>query len=213
MRAQAALQSAREAVKNAIPTAREANVTDPESRIMKTKDGWVQGYNAQAIVNQHQIVLACEVSQNAGDVELYEPMITTLTAAKVPVTTRHPHDPAGPQTRRTSTANKPCRSPRASPADHRQPKTSCDSLPTTTKVPGDRNERTGGHAPASSSTGATARLRDRGTVEMRTPRNRRDMRPELGARSREERYCAADDDAVTSRSPRRVFVLSYRLNV
>ena len=46
---------------------------------MKTKDGWVQGYNAQAIVNQHQIVLACEVSQNAGDVQLYKPMITTLT--------------------------------------------------------------------------------------------------------------------------------------
>jgi hypothetical protein len=46
---------------------------------MKTQDGWVQGYNAQAIVNQHQIVLACQVSQNAGDVQLYEPMIKTLT--------------------------------------------------------------------------------------------------------------------------------------
>jgi beta-galactosidase/beta-glucuronidase len=57
-RAQAALRTARDAVKNATPTAHEANVTDPESRIMKTKDGWVQGYNAQAIVNQHQIVLA-----------------------------------------------------------------------------------------------------------------------------------------------------------
>ena len=55
---------------------------------MKTKDGWVQGYNAQAIVNQHQIVLACEVSQNAGDVQLYQPMITTLqttlAAAEIP---------------------------------------------------------------------------------------------------------------------------------
>ena len=55
--------------------ARQANVTDPDSRIMKTTDGWVQGYNAQAIVNQRQIVLACDVSQHTGDVELYEPMI------------------------------------------------------------------------------------------------------------------------------------------
>jgi transposase len=78
-RAQTALHSAREAVKHATPTALQANVTDPDSRIMKTKDGWVQGYNAQAIVNEHQIVLACQVSQNAGDVQLYQPMIETLT--------------------------------------------------------------------------------------------------------------------------------------
>jgi Transposase DDE domain len=56
------------------------NVTDPDSRIMSTQDGWVQGYNAQAIVNQHQIVLACEVSQDPGDVQLYQPMTTQLTA-------------------------------------------------------------------------------------------------------------------------------------
>ena len=46
---------------------------------MSTKDGWVQGYNAQAIVNQHQIVLACEVSQDANDIGLYEPMDSELT--------------------------------------------------------------------------------------------------------------------------------------
>jgi hypothetical protein len=87
-RAAFALTAAREAVASAAPTARGANVTDPDSRIMKTKDGWVQGYNAQAIVNQHQIVLACEVSQDAGDVQLYQPMITalhnTLAAATIP---------------------------------------------------------------------------------------------------------------------------------
>ena len=54
---------------------------------MSTKDGWVQGYNAQAIVNPHQIVLACDVSQDPGDVKLYQPMSTklkrTLTAAGI----------------------------------------------------------------------------------------------------------------------------------
>ncbi len=39
----------------------------------------MQGYNAQAIVNPNQIVLACEVSQDAGDVQLYEPMNDKLT--------------------------------------------------------------------------------------------------------------------------------------
>jgi transposase len=55
-----------------------ANITDPDSRIMSTPHGWVQGYNAQAIVNPQQIVLACEVSQDPGDVGLYEPMNTRL---------------------------------------------------------------------------------------------------------------------------------------
>jgi hypothetical protein len=27
-----------------------ANPTDPDSRIIKTRRGWVQGYNAQAVV-------------------------------------------------------------------------------------------------------------------------------------------------------------------
>jgi transposase len=78
-RAQAALVSAREAVKHAAPAAGQTNITDPDSRIMKTPKGWVQGYNAQAIVNAHQIVLACDVSQDAGDVGLYQPMTQALT--------------------------------------------------------------------------------------------------------------------------------------
>jgi transposase len=78
-RAEAALAAARDVLASAAPTARQANITDPDSRIMKTKDGWVQGYNAQAIVNQHQIVLACDVSQHHGDVGLYQPMTHALT--------------------------------------------------------------------------------------------------------------------------------------
>ena len=50
------LLAARTALQTAPAAARQVNVTDPDSRIMTTKDGWVQGYNAQAIVNPHQIV-------------------------------------------------------------------------------------------------------------------------------------------------------------
>jgi len=77
-RAQAALSSARDAVQNATPVAPRANITDPDSRVMSTQKGWVQGYNAQAVVNQHQIVLACDVSQDAVDVQLYQPMTDAL---------------------------------------------------------------------------------------------------------------------------------------
>jgi transposase len=86
-RATAELRAAREAVQNDLAGARRrANITDPDSRIMSTKHGWVQGYNAQAIVNQ-QIVLACDVSQDTSDVGLYQPMNErlgqTLTAAGI----------------------------------------------------------------------------------------------------------------------------------
>jgi transposase len=89
-RAETTLAAARETVDNAQPSPRRANVTDPDSRIMSTKDGWVQGFNCQAIVNPNQIVLAVSVSQNTGDVELYQPMLTqldrTLHAAGVTAT-------------------------------------------------------------------------------------------------------------------------------
>lgn len=52
------------------------NTTDPDSRIMKTATGWVQGYNAQAAVNEDGIVLAAEVVQDLNDVGQCQPMMT-----------------------------------------------------------------------------------------------------------------------------------------
>jgi transposase len=78
-RAEIALTAAEHHAQTAPAAAAQANLTDPESRIMKTAHGWTQGYNAQAIANRHQIVLACDVSQDANDVGLYEPMMTALT--------------------------------------------------------------------------------------------------------------------------------------
>ena len=37
------------------------NLTDPDSRNVKTPRGWVQGYNAQAVTTEDQIVIAAEV--------------------------------------------------------------------------------------------------------------------------------------------------------
>jgi transposase len=77
-RAEAALAAAEQAAQDAPAAVLQVNLTDPDSRIMKTPHGWVQGYNAQAIANRHQIVLACDVSQHAGDALLYQPMMSAL---------------------------------------------------------------------------------------------------------------------------------------
>jgi transposase len=52
----------------------KANTTDPESRVMKTRQGYVQGYNVQAVVSEDQIILAVGVTQEANDVHQLGPM-------------------------------------------------------------------------------------------------------------------------------------------
>ena len=63
------------------PVRPQANITDPQSRIMKTPGGWVQGYNAQAAVNGQQIVVAGTVTQQHNDVAQYQPMVAATLAA------------------------------------------------------------------------------------------------------------------------------------
>jgi transposase len=53
------------------------NLTDPDSRNLKTTRGWVQGYNAQAVVGEGQIVLAAEISVESLDTANLQPMIET----------------------------------------------------------------------------------------------------------------------------------------
>jgi len=60
------------------PMEAKANITDPDSRIMKTRQGYVQGYNAQAIVSQDQIIVAVGVTQEANDVQQMKPMLGIL---------------------------------------------------------------------------------------------------------------------------------------
>jgi transposase len=81
-RVEAALARARAkaATAAAAPAARTAqvNVTDPDSRLMPTANGWVQGYNAQAAVNEIGIIVAAEVFDDPNDVELFTPMLDAL---------------------------------------------------------------------------------------------------------------------------------------
>lgn len=46
----------------------QLNFTDPESKIMVSRDGFIQGYNCQAAVDGHaQIIVACDVVATSAD--------------------------------------------------------------------------------------------------------------------------------------------------
>ncbi|MEK7814708.1 MAG: IS1182 family transposase [Chloroflexota bacterium] len=60
------------------PAEAKANVTDPDSRVMKTRQGYVQGYNVQAVVSEDQIILAVGVTQEANDKHQLLPMLEKL---------------------------------------------------------------------------------------------------------------------------------------
>jgi transposase len=59
----------------------QINFTDPESRIMKASNkGWDQCGNAQAVTNEHQIILAADVTDQANDVRQLVPMVAQTQA-------------------------------------------------------------------------------------------------------------------------------------
>jgi len=68
------------------------NVTDPDSRLLKSPRGFVQGYNAQLVTNENQIVIAAEITVDSPDFGHLELMVKAaeheLAAAGVRETPR-----------------------------------------------------------------------------------------------------------------------------
>jgi transposase len=64
-----------------------ANTTDPDSRFLHTRNGTVQGYNAQAVVTEDQVVVAAALTREANDLRQLGPMLGavghTLDAAGI----------------------------------------------------------------------------------------------------------------------------------
>jgi transposase len=58
------------------PPPGQINLTDPESRPMRTLRGFIQGYNAHAVATQDQIIVATGVINRSGDGGMLEPMLT-----------------------------------------------------------------------------------------------------------------------------------------
>ncbi len=68
------------------------NVTDPESRIMTTRKGWVQAYNAQLAVTGEQLIVASSVGCS-NDTREFVPMMAAAQRAQVLIeaVTGRPH--------------------------------------------------------------------------------------------------------------------------
>ena len=59
----------------------QRNFTDPESRIMKGRDGFIQAYNAQAAVDgKAQVILAHRLTNNASDQDALLPLLDAAAA-------------------------------------------------------------------------------------------------------------------------------------
>jgi hypothetical protein len=78
--ARAADRARRQAEKVADGTAR-GNLTDPGSRLMPTRRGWVQGYNVQIAAAVDQLIVATGVGQQTGDRGQFVPMVTAADRA------------------------------------------------------------------------------------------------------------------------------------
>lgn len=58
---------------------KQYNFTDPQSRIMKGSDGFVQGYNCQIAVEENfQLIVGQAVTQQANDKEQLKPMVQAI---------------------------------------------------------------------------------------------------------------------------------------
>jgi transposase len=81
-RAQArAADRARRQGEKAGTSPRRANLTDPGSRLMTTRRGWVQGYNVQIAATDDQLIAAVRVGQHAPDAPAFVPMMAAAQQA------------------------------------------------------------------------------------------------------------------------------------
>jgi transposase len=60
-----------------------ANTTDPQSRIMPTRKGFLQGYNAQVAVTGDQLIIAVQVGQSTNDQACFLPMMQAAQVVAV----------------------------------------------------------------------------------------------------------------------------------
>jgi transposase len=57
-----------------VPADARMNITDRDSRSVRTRQGFIQGYNAQAAATREQIIIAAEIVGNGVDYGLLEPV-------------------------------------------------------------------------------------------------------------------------------------------
>jgi transposase len=58
---------------------RPANTTDPDSRMLRARNRFVQGYNAQAAASEDHIIVAAEITNAANDTTQLAPLVAAST--------------------------------------------------------------------------------------------------------------------------------------
>jgi transposase len=71
------------------------NITDPDSRVMPTRNGFIQGYNAQNVTSQDGLVIATELTGDTTDMAWWEPMMKQAAAAAALIGANRPPVPDG----------------------------------------------------------------------------------------------------------------------
>lgn len=56
----------------------KANLTDPDSRILKTRKGWIQGYNCQLSISEDELITSARATQDPNDVDQFQPTAAAI---------------------------------------------------------------------------------------------------------------------------------------
>jgi transposase len=59
---------------------RQVNTTDPDSRMLRARNRFLQGYNAQAAISEDQVVVASELTNAANDSTMFVPLVEATEA-------------------------------------------------------------------------------------------------------------------------------------
>jgi transposase len=86
-------EAARKAAKDAVIV---RNITDPDSRLMATRNGWQQCYNPQQVVSEDLLVIATELTDDPTDMAWFEPMMAQAQDAAALILAHQPPAAAAP---------------------------------------------------------------------------------------------------------------------
>jgi hypothetical protein len=59
---------------------RQINTTDPDSRMLRARNRFLQGYNSQAAVSEDHMIIAAELTNAANDSTMFAPMVDATEA-------------------------------------------------------------------------------------------------------------------------------------
>ena len=73
------------------------NITDPHSRLMPTRSGFIQGYNAQNVTSADGLIIATRLTADTSDAPWLGPMLADALAAAARITAARPASAPAPQ--------------------------------------------------------------------------------------------------------------------